>query len=121
MNSDEGQETNTENNESQDVEAEERSNIVDVNFDSDNNFDCDCYSESDGYTCSDSDEHQCVSNEGKSVSNSNFKQSLKAWALTHNITHSAINDLLKLLRPTSDDLPVDARTLLGTSSYHSTV
>ena len=39
--------------------------------------------------------------------NSNFKQSLKVWALTHNITHSAINDLLKLLKPTNDDLPVD--------------
>ena len=38
MNSDEEQETNTENSESQGVETEERSNIVDVNFDSDNNL-----------------------------------------------------------------------------------
>lgn len=120
-------ETLTENNIglSQDVETREEciNYVSDSNINSDNNFDCEIDTESDGfgYTSSDSEKqiHLSESNEGTEsakTSSPNFKDSLKSWALTHNITHSAINDLLRLLKPSNDGLPLDARTLLGTSS-----
>lgn len=42
--------------------------------------------------------------------NSNLTQ----WALKHNITHSAITDLLLILKPKFPTLPINARTLLNT-------
>jgi len=36
------------------------------------------------------------------------------WSLQHNISHTALNDLLKLLKSHIPKLPTDARTLLGT-------
>lgn len=39
---------------------------------------------------------------------------LSEWALRHNITHSAITDLLQILKPNSPTLPTNARTLLHT-------
>ena len=48
-------------------------------------------------------------------SNNLFKKNLANWAITHNISHSALNDLLNILRPLSENLPVDARTLLQTA------
>ncbi|KAJ8970641.1 hypothetical protein NQ314_001092 [Rhamnusium bicolor] len=47
-------------------------------------------------------------------SNKSLSYQLSEWALTHQITHVALNDLLKILKPHHDDLPVDARTLLKT-------
>lgn len=45
-----------------------------------------------------------------------FKSKLVHWALHHNVTHNALNDLLHLLQhPVPADLPLDARTLLGTA------
>ncbi|CAG9817178.1 unnamed protein product [Phaedon cochleariae] len=41
--------------------------------------------------------------------------SLSNWALKHNVTHSALNDLLDILKTKHPELPSDARTLLGTS------
>ncbi|KAK5640179.1 hypothetical protein RI129_010990 [Pyrocoelia pectoralis] len=44
-----------------------------------------------------------------------FKTNLMEWAIKHNISHIALNELLKLLQPLSTEpLPVDARTLLRT-------
>lgn len=59
--------------------------------------------------------------EGEECSNNvekPFKIILAEWALKHNICHSAVNDLLKILQPViqlSDTLPLDARTLLQTT------
>lgn len=50
-----------------------------------------------------------------------MKPPLKTWALAHNISHSALNGLLKLLKPLHEDLPLDARTLLGTASTSSNI
>lgn len=49
----------------------------------------------------------------------NFKESLKNWSLKHNITHSATNDLLKLLQGHScfTNIPSDSRSLLSTPRY----
>jgi len=45
----------------------------------------------------------------------NLKNRLASWACDNNITHIAINGLLKILNQTvAADLPGDARTLLGT-------
>ena len=41
---------------------------------------------------------------------------MKEWAVKHNVTHSALNGLLVLLKPLHGNLPSDARTLLGTAS-----
>ena len=46
----------------------------------------------------------------------NMRISLKEWALKNNITHSALNGLLCILKPLHKNLPLDARTLLGTAS-----
>jgi len=48
----------------------------------------------------------------------NLRLVLSRWALRHNITHAAVNDLLKNLKqfPLFSDLPSDARTLLKTST-----
>ena len=43
-----------------------------------------------------------------------LKIRLAEWALTVNITHTALSSLLKLLHSDCPDLPLDARTLLGT-------
>lgn len=39
---------------------------------------------------------------------------LKKWALKHKTTHSALNDLLRLLKNKGLQLPLDSRTLLDT-------
>lgn len=44
----------------------------------------------------------------------NLTSSLISWAHKHNITHTALNDLLKLLRLYHPNLPCDSRTLLHT-------
>lgn len=41
-------------------------------------------------------------------------ESLKEWAIKHNVNHSALNDLLKLIKPVHAEFPLDARTLLQT-------
>ncbi|KAJ8914057.1 hypothetical protein NQ315_017578 [Exocentrus adspersus] len=47
--------------------------------------------------------------------NSNHLPSqLTEWAVKHNITHTALTDLLKILKLNHADLPTDARTLLQT-------
>ncbi|KAK4877644.1 hypothetical protein RN001_010150 [Aquatica leii] len=43
-----------------------------------------------------------------------FRIQLQSWALRHNITHVAINDLLCIFKTPIPNLPSDARTLLGT-------
>ena len=47
----------------------------------------------------------------------NLSEKLQTWALEHNITHSAIRDLLCILQKTSTgtDLPKDPRSLLHTA------
>lgn len=53
---------------------------------------------------------------------SNFKESLQNWALSHNITHSATTDLLKILKEHQcfrQSLPSDSRSLLSTPRYSS--
>lgn len=46
--------------------------------------------------------------------NPTFSSELSKWCLAHNITHIAINDLLKILKPRHPELPLDARTFLQT-------
>lgn len=46
--------------------------------------------------------------------NMSLNVQLSEWALTHNVPHNAVNDLLKILKPHFSFLPLDARTLLGT-------
>lgn len=49
-----------------------------------------------------------------------FKDGLRNWAIQYNIPHNALSDLLVLLKNTvSNDLPLDARTLLRTPSQIS--
>ncbi|EFN64455.1 hypothetical protein EAG_07646, partial [Camponotus floridanus] len=40
--------------------------------------------------------------------------SLRQWSLTHNISHAALSDLLKLLKIRIPELPTNARSLLNT-------
>lgn len=43
-----------------------------------------------------------------------INSSLTKWALQHGITHVAMNDLLKILKPYHPSLPLDSRSLLHT-------
>ncbi|CAG7831312.1 unnamed protein product [Allacma fusca] len=49
----------------------------------------------------------------------NLMANLRSWALTHNVTHCAVSDLLKVLNSSlsSTGLPNDARCLLKTPRY----
>lgn len=50
-----------------------------------------------------------------------FQAWLEAWVTTHRIPHVAVSQLLRKLNSTFDtDLPIDARTLLGTPRFTST-
>ncbi|CAG7728125.1 unnamed protein product, partial [Allacma fusca] len=53
----------------------------------------------------------------------NFKNKLAEWAITHNITHLSLSDLLKLLRKRfpSDELPLNPRSLLRTPVLAKTI
>lgn len=46
-----------------------------------------------------------------------FKEELKMWAVKHNITKRAINDLLQILVLSGFNLPKDSRTLLETPTH----
>ncbi|XP_039313125.1 uncharacterized protein LOC105205151 [Solenopsis invicta] len=49
---------------------------------------------------------------GESTSHSNFRELIKYWAIIkHNITHSALTDLLHILHGFHPTLPLDSRTL----------
>lgn len=48
------------------------------------------------------------------ATNANFKNKLVTWACQNNITHKALGELLLLIRPKYQFLPVNARTLLKT-------
>lgn len=61
------------------------------------------------YLCSDTS--IATSNNAESTA---FISQLSKWAITHNITHAALNDLLKILKHNHPELPNDARTLLHT-------
>ena len=43
-----------------------------------------------------------------------LKEKLRDWVLTHNISHNAVSDLLKILNDSNPSLPKAARTLLQT-------
>ena len=43
------------------------------------------------------------------------------WAITHNITHTALRELLKILKPKHESLPKDPRTLLSTGKVDGVV
>lgn len=49
-----------------------------------------------------------------SVFSDNISSELRKWALEHKLPHTALSDLLKILKPHFTNLPVDARTLLHT-------
>jgi len=55
----------------------------------------------------DSDSSNCI--------NVKLQQGLRSWAVKHNITQTAIGDLLAVLQPSHPVLPLDARTLLRTT------
>lgn len=48
-------------------------------------------------------------------SNKNITSDLRKWALQNNVNHKQLTDLLKILKPYHAELPVDSRTLLGTT------
>ncbi|XP_071810762.1 uncharacterized protein [Apostichopus japonicus] len=50
-----------------------------------------------------------------------LKEELVQWANNHNITHTAITDLLKVLKKYHPELPKQPRTLLDTSTTYTTV
>lgn len=54
-------------------------------------------------------------NKLKQTSAISLNQKISSWALDYNITHTALNNLLKILKPHHPTLPLDARTLLNTS------
>lgn len=47
-------------------------------------------------------------------SEEDIKLNLVQWSLKHSISHTALSDLLKLLKFYIPELPIDARSLLGT-------
>lgn len=53
-----------------------------------------------------------------SDSESHLRSQLTEWVTAHNISHTALSDLLKILRQTGLDLPKDPRTLLLTPQSH---
>ncbi|CAH0551118.1 unnamed protein product [Brassicogethes aeneus] len=55
-----------------------------------------------------------TNNVGSSKNTDVFLQNFQQWALKNNITHTAINDLIKLIKEKYPFLPNDARTILGT-------
>ena len=42
---------------------------------------------------------------------------LASWASSHNIPHSALSDLLHIMRPSQPHLPKDPKTLMGTPTF----
>ena len=50
-------------------------------------------------------------------SSNGVRQGLTEWAIGHNITHLAINNLLKLLQNCNIDVPTCAKTLLNTPRH----
>lgn len=68
------------------------------------------------YTSSDENESK---NETKSTTvtqlNTSIGNDLREWALTHNVTHTALNGLLAILKKSGvESLPLDSRVLLNT-------
>lgn len=61
------------------------------------------------------DEGNSISYENEMKENTSIKNDLRKWALTHNIPHMAMKDLLAVLDKNGiEDLPKDPRTLLKT-------
>lgn len=63
--------------------------------------------------------HNCITNEVNKANNiydeNQVRNAVATWAVSHNITHNACNDLLYIFRQyTLYNLPVDIRTLLKT-------
>ena len=55
------------------------------------------------------------SKENENVTNISLNDSLRIWATTHNVTHTCVRDLIKILNPhVNNILPEDPRTLLKT-------
>lgn len=50
-----------------------------------------------------------------------LNQDIKIWALSHRITHSAVNNLLKILKNHQMQVPCDSRILMGTPSSVSII
>nr|CAI5847418.1 unnamed protein product [Callosobruchus analis] len=101
-------------NHTNDLASEEQSGI---NDNSDN------YSENDDMNFSDSS----ISSEGNSqtshfLSNEtdrklNLNDEIQGWAITHQITQVALNDLLNILRKLDNTFPCDSRSLLRTPRH----
>nr|XP_047142227.1 uncharacterized protein LOC124816627 isoform X1 [Hydra vulgaris] len=66
------------------------------------------------------DEHgyypSCSSDNEEAQDEVTLKELLICWSVKHNVTHSALSDLLKILSKQHPDLPKDSRTLLKTKS-----
>lgn len=62
-----------------------------------------------------------ISNEKRS-DNETLSQTaqLKDWAVTFKLSHIAINNVLRIFKPSVPELPLDSRTLLNTPSVIST-
>ena len=80
-------------------------------------MDCESsFAEPQEFNSLDSDESSSLDSEDEG---NNLENDLATWALEENITHSAVNKLLKILKYHHPSLPVDARTLLGTARSES--
>lgn len=87
-------------------------------FDDDDDYDdlSQSFSSSDEDFDLNSDSFASVSD---SDCNASTVDDLAQWCLEFNITHVAINKLLKMFKPFCPSLPTDARTLLHTPRYMS--
>ena len=72
--------------------------------------DCNVTDDEQGYYPS------CSSDDEEAEDEVTLKELLVCWSVKHNVTHSALSDLLKILSKQHPDLPKDSRTLLKTKS-----
>ena len=64
---------------------------------------------------------QSIDNDDEDQNEPIIKQNLRDWAVTHQITGTALHDLLKILMPVVPYLPKDPRTLLKTPTQYNIV
>lgn len=99
---------------------------VDINVDNEVDEFFDCIAEhnnyeSDGSESASDDELSVVSEPYKHGDNTNIHDFLRHWVAEFNIPHVAVSALLKKLHILCPDLPLDARTLLGTPKSFNVV
>lgn len=74
-----------------------------------------CLSDSEISSC------YCSDSEEPTTENKKFSDSLAAWSIKYNVTHSALSELLHVLHNSFPDLPLSSRSLLKTPRYIDTL